>query len=249
MDGRAQAAYDRRAYEVWSEIMFGGPYVQSARLRGHKLTSDDYAKIGNWISERLKKRNVWVILMPANQFNTAFVKGIERTKEWQLVFLNNKQRLYVDTTSPQGKELFNKVLYGKAVYPDEFSEKLILAHNILLFGKGIDAKKQGFDFAVKAFELNPSQTPMQKILLFARFDELKPQVERFCKDYCDRFLANKAVWIKQDGYHHRIVAAMLACDYLRKSAQKQNNKELAEFYLTKQREFRRERSKVLKNRW
>ena len=112
MDGRAQAAYDRKAYEVWSEIMFGGPYVQSARLRGHKLTSADYTKIGDWISERLKNRNVWVILMPANQFNTAFVKGIERTKEWQLVFLNNKQRLYVDTQSPQGKEFFDKVLYG-----------------------------------------------------------------------------------------------------------------------------------------
>ena len=249
MDGRAQAAYDRKAYEVWSEIMFGGPYVQSARLRGHKLTSDDYAKIGNWISERLIKRKVWVILMPANQFNTAFVKGIERTKEWQLVFLNNKQKLYVDTTSPQGKELFNKVLQGKAVYPDAFSENLIMAHNILLFGKGIDTKKQGFDFAVKAFELNPSQTPIQKILLFARFNELKPKVETFCKDYFNRFLANKADLAKLDGFHHRIVAAMLACDHLRKTAQRQKNKELTQFYLTKQREFRAERSKVLKSRW
>jgi hypothetical protein len=249
MDGRAQAAYDRKAYEVWSEIMFGGPYVQSARLRGHKLTAADYTKIGNWISERLKKRKVWAILMPANQFNTAFVKGIERTKDWQLVFLNNKQRLYVDTKNPQGKEFFDRVLYGKAIYPDKFSENLIMAHNILLFGKGTNAKKQGLDLAIKAFDLHPSQTPMQKILLFARFNELKVQVERFCKDYCDRFLENKADWIKQDGYHHRIVAAMLACDYLRKSAEKQNNKELAKFYLTKQREFRSERKNVLKNRW
>ncbi|GAI95254.1 unnamed protein product, partial [marine sediment metagenome] len=68
MDGRAQAAYDRKAYEVWSEIMFGGPLVQIARLRGHKLEDADYVEIGKWITERLKKRNVWVILMPAGQF-------------------------------------------------------------------------------------------------------------------------------------------------------------------------------------
>ena len=31
MDGRAQAAYDRRAYDLWANIMFGGPPVQRAR--------------------------------------------------------------------------------------------------------------------------------------------------------------------------------------------------------------------------
>ncbi|MHC4394840.1 MAG: hypothetical protein ACYS1A_04225 [Planctomycetota bacterium] len=249
MDGRAQAAYDRVAYDVWSEIMFGGQLVQSARLRGHKLTSADYAKIGDWISKRLKGSDVWVILMPAGQFSSAFVKSIEHTNSWQIVFLNNKQRMFVDTKSPQGEQFFNKVLQGKAVYPDKFSRNLIFAHNLLLFGQGKTAKKQGLDFAIAAFNLNPSQTPMQKILLFARFTELKPRVDKFCKDYVDNFIKNKADWVKLDGFHHRIVAAMLACDHLRKVAEKQRNKELAKFYIAKRREFRNERGRVVKNRW
>ena len=51
MDGRAQAAYEPKAYEVWSHIMAGGESVQIAKLRKQKL---DYTEIGRWINEQLK---------------------------------------------------------------------------------------------------------------------------------------------------------------------------------------------------
>ena len=69
MDGRAQAAYDRRYFDLWTEIMSGGQNITGlilyqAALQKKNLTGDDYVKIGKWMDEQLKKRNVWVVLMP-----------------------------------------------------------------------------------------------------------------------------------------------------------------------------------------
>jgi len=109
MDGRAQAAYEPKVYQDWSNIMAGGPAVQIAKIRRQKL---DYAKIGQWVGDQLKKRDVWAALMPLSDpkvYNGPFVKGIERNGDWQLAFFNNKQKLFVDRTTPQGKELLEGI--------------------------------------------------------------------------------------------------------------------------------------------
>jgi hypothetical protein len=64
MDGRAQAAYGPKAYKVWLNLMSGGPTAKNVRAAGRQFTSADYEKIGQWIDKQLKKRDVWVILMP-----------------------------------------------------------------------------------------------------------------------------------------------------------------------------------------
>ena len=69
MDGRAQAAYDRSAFDLWTEIMAGGQEVTGqilweARLRKQDWNSNDYVKIGKWMDEQLSKYNVWIMLMP-----------------------------------------------------------------------------------------------------------------------------------------------------------------------------------------
>ncbi|MFZ0033915.1 MAG: hypothetical protein WAK60_02855, partial [Sedimentisphaerales bacterium] len=99
MDGRAQAAYDPRVYQVWSTIMSGGPLVQSAAIR---KTSPDYVQVGQWIDEQLKKYDVWVVLMPLTDsevYNGPFVRGIERSLNWPLTYFDNKQKLFVDITT------------------------------------------------------------------------------------------------------------------------------------------------------
>ena len=76
MDGRAQAAYEPIVYQVWSTIMSGGPTVQSAMIR---KTTPDYAEVGRWVDEQLKKHDVWVVLMPLSDpevYNGPFVKGL-----------------------------------------------------------------------------------------------------------------------------------------------------------------------------
>jgi len=247
MDGRAQAAYMRRTYDIWSEIMFGGPIVQSVKARGRKFTADDYRDIGDWIDKQLSKRKVWVILMPVNQFRTPFVRALEHNPNWRLIFFNNKQKLFVDTRTPQADKLFKGILNGDTLYPDEFSRNLIIAH--ILLGKG-QSVEQGLDSAINAFKLNQSQAPMQKIILATRFPKLIPRVNKFCKNYVDDFEKNKDSWAKEDGYHHRIVAALMAGDYLYKLAKKQGNKKIAEDYAAKKQWCEKERIAALKTkRW
>ena len=237
MDGRAQAAYEPAAYERWAQIMSGGPTVHNARIRRHKLTAADYTKIGRWIGEQLKKHNVWVVLMPFNQCDKPFVKGLEYNPDWRLIFFNNKQKLFADTTTPQGKKLLEDMLNNKIIYPDDFSRNLIIAHNMLLFGRDSAVKKQGLDFAIEAFKLNPSPLPMQQILLASRYPELRGYINKFCENYLDDFAKNENRYFKQDGYRNRTVAALFASDYLRKSAEGQKNDKLAKLYSDKKKKY------------
>ncbi|GAG55294.1 unnamed protein product, partial [marine sediment metagenome] len=250
MDGRAQAAYEPKVYQIWSHIMSGGQIVQSARIR---KTTPNYAKVGEWIDEQLKERNVWVVLIPLTDpkvYNGPFVKGIERNLNWPVVFFNNKQKLFIDITTPQGKELFEGIFNGKTLYPDEFSKNLIVAHNMLSFGKSRTEKKQGLDFAIKAFKLHPSQASIQIILSAGKYAELRPLVSDFCKNYFDEFAKDKGLYAKQDGYLHRIWAALMAGKYLRESAKKQKNTELVQFYDDKMKEYHSEQQPLhKKKRW
>jgi len=202
MDGRAQAAYEPKTYRLWSEIMFGGPIVQITKTRRQKFTSAKYAEIGKWLDKKLKDHNVWVVLMPAKEFNGHFVRGIERHRDWLLIFSNNKMKLFVDSSTPQAKELIERV-----VYPDDFT-------------------------------------------VSAKLPELEPSVTKFCKDYTDDFIKNKDSYLKEHGYHHRMVAAFMAMDHLQRMASRQKNFKDVKLYADKRGEFLREQSQMIKNkRW
>ncbi len=267
MDGRAQAAYDRRAFDLWSEIIGGGPETAEilwrAGSRRQEVTNDEYVKMGKWMNEQLRKYNVWVVLMPQSRYSrppqaefystTSYhaLQGLERNLDWRLVFLNNKQRLYVDIQTPQGKALFNGIFDGNTIYPDEFHSNLIRARSWLFYRMGIAEKKKGFDFAVKAFELNESPGPMLEIILVAsKFAELRPHVQKFCEDYIKKFTENESIWAEEDGYRNRVEAGRLACFYLQNVAQSQNNKELVNFYLAQQNKYISELIRVSRvKRW
>ena len=247
MDGRAQAAYEPKVYQIWANIMAGGIITaelrQNAAARGRELTIAEYEKIGQWISEELKKYDVWVVLMPAAEFNTDFVKAIERSPNWYPILFNDKERLYIDVTTAKGKELFAGVFDGKTVYPDEFHKNLVICNSLL---GDANTAKEGLGFAIKSFELNPSQTAMRKILLASRFPELRRSIYDFCKKYFDDFVERKGSYAKQDGYSYRLLSAWMTCGYLGQTAetQKNVNVKLMEFYDAKRREFLDEQIKA-----
>ena len=254
MDGRAQAAYEPDIYQRWSGIMSGGQiaaqFVQSAKMRKKKLTVANYKKIGKWVSNELRKHEVWVLLMPAGEFNKPTVKSLEYDNDWQIVFMNNKQKMFVDVKTAQGRNLFNGIFSGKTVFPDEFSKKLVLANNAFLVGREESDRKNAFALALEAFELNPSQAVMQVIIASAKFPNLRPRVDEFCKSYIQKFEEQKKVISKQDGYHHRTVAASIACAYLRQRAARQQDTELARYYQDKKRSFDKELGTLQKRkRW
>ena len=248
MDGRAQAAYNRDAFDLWSHIMAGGretyEILELSKARNQQLTAADYTKIGQWMDEQLRAYNVWVVLMPSAVFDDPdkkssyyAIKGLEHHPSWRLVFHNRRQKLFVDIRTPRGKELFNGIFDGSTIYPDAYHTNLIRARTCLFYHPERSEKKRGLDFAMKAFELKPSSTPMMEILAFgANFPELSAEVNTFCQEYLDRYIQNQQQWAKEDGHRLRVDAARLACFHLKQLARKQKDLELEGFYVGKENE-------------
>jgi hypothetical protein len=273
MDGRAQAAYNRTAFDNWTYIMSGGlpgsigyEIMNAAQMRaeasgqnlGEILTPDDYVKLGKSFSDELEKRGVWVVLMPSAVYNDPdqpnsyhTIKGFEQNPDWPIVFFNNKEKLYVDIRTPQGKELFEGIFNGKTIYPDGYHANLIRAHSWFYYRPGIEEKKKALDFAITAFHLNPMPTTILEILIMAtNFSELNPRVNQFCSDYFNEFIEKKDVWSKQDGYRHKVEAVRLACYHLKKLAQSRRDTKLANFYADKENEYLDELTRIHQNkRW
>lgn len=250
MDGRAQAAYDPQAYKNWAAIMFSGPIVRDIRQGNGKFTNKDYAKIGEWADKQLKKNNAWLVLMPAKEFGKPFVRALEYNANWQVVFFNNRQKMFVDVNSEYGKQLVAGILAGEVKYPREFEKNIVMANITLTFDTRNGAKRKGLEYAIKACELNPSQASMRQLIFAGRFKELRLKVAEFCKNYLKDFQKNKDVLRKQDGYYHKIVAALLSMDYLQQQAKKQKDETLAKHYMNMINKYEAEMQTVNKEkRW
>lgn len=265
MDGRAQAAYNREAFDLWSAIMSGGwtaaEIVTGAQARRKRLSAADYIKIGQWLDEQLKENKVWIVLMPVAVFGDPppeeyyqqksyhAVKGLEYNNNWPVVFYDDKQKIFVDYTTPQGRELFDGIRGGSTLYPDEYHKNLMIAYILLRYSTSAAGRKEGLDSAIKAFNLQNVPAPMLEIILAgSRFPEIKPDVTNFCKTYIDDFVKNKEAYAKQNGYRVRVEAARLACLNLATNAQEQKDTKLADFYAAKAMEYANERNKSNK-RW
>jgi hypothetical protein len=261
MDGRAQAAYQRRAYDLWSEIISGGKVVRDAKIMRRtftNLSTKEYTEIGQWANKQLKEHDVWVVLMPSAAYTEPrktsyhFVKGLEHNPDWPMVFYNNRQKIFVDVRTTRGRELFDGIFNGNTKYPDEFSKNLTIAHNLFWFsGSDKVKRKQALDYAMRAFELSPSQTPMQEIVYVgSRFAELRPRIKVFCENYFNDFTENKDTYVKEHGYFHKIVAALNAGSYLRAIAKKQKDTRLVQSYDARMNEYKSEQIRLLRRkRW
>jgi hypothetical protein len=226
MDGRAQAAYNYDAYIEWQDIMSCGITGRILATTGRQPTANDLEQIANFIDEQLRKKNVWVVLMPSNQFGEPFVRALDFSPYWQVVFINDNQKLFVDVRTERGRELFDGVETGATKYPDKYSEELVKAHNRLYLGANAAVRQQGLEYAIDALQLRPSISPAHLIrLYYQRFPELQPRIAAFYKSYLEDFEQNKKTYENQDGLHHRIIAAIGAYQQAAENAQKEKNEE------------------------
>jgi hypothetical protein len=227
MDGRAQAAYNYQAYMLWSEIIAGGPVVQRVRARNQNFTPSDYAEIGTGLDKRLKEYKVWVVLMPSNQFETPFVKGLEHNASWRLVYIDDKQKLYVDISTPRGKEIFEGIADGRTIYPEPCYRNIMIAHNSLLFEDTAEQLETGLKCAISAFDSEPSRTAVQLMqLYYDRYSQFKPIIDGYWQNYLKDFHANKQKYLNSNGYYYRALGALMAMGHLQSTAK---GDELASF--------------------
>jgi hypothetical protein len=247
MDGRAQAAYDPIIYQLWSRIMSGGPTAMNVAMAKRKYTQADYKEMGKFISEVLRKRKVWLILMPVSKNTNRFIKSVETNKDWQVIFFNNKQKMFVDIKSDKGLKLMEGIVTSETVYPDEFSRNLMLSR---VYGrqKSEASVEIGLKNALQAFQINPSQIPLLEIVSFARYTKLKPQVDDFCKKYVQEINENIDKYRNEDSYFNRITAATLAVRYLERAISKEENPQLFRSFANMKRALKIEQSQISKTK-
>jgi hypothetical protein len=110
--------------------------------------------------------------------------------------------------------------------------------------------EQGLDHAVKAFELQSSQAPMQRIITVGRNPALTDRVTKICTNYLDDFTNNQDQYAADDAYHSRMIAALHAAAFLRQVARNRGDTERVDFYNQKYNEYRQLQERLLHSkRW
>jgi len=247
MDGRAQAAYNTDAYNDWIYIMSGGdPAYRVRQLLKRNFNLNDYRDVGVWVSNKLGEEDVWVVLMPSDQFDSELVRGIDMSPLWKTVFLNNKQKLFVRTDTRRGAEMYLGIYNGQTKFPDEFTKELTKAYNQTKL-KSQELAEEGMQSAIKAFELHPSQMPMQVIVQAAQRDFLRQSAIDYCKNFVESFENNFETYNENDGYAQRLLAAEMAANFLASAAE---SKDQIDYYRALVGKYYGEKAKIVKNsRW
>ena len=215
IDGRMYTAYDTELYQRWMYIMSGGSPVRDAERAGRSLTASDYEKIGKWVDEQLQAENVWCVFMPANQFDSALIKGLATNPMWRIAYIDDEQEIYVNLNNSQGLKLYKGIFDGQTKFPDEFSRLLTVGYNIprLQAGDVNDA----FGLLTKALNTKPSNTAAIELIRSSqRYPEFRGKLSEVFKQYFDNYLQNKQTYKKQDGYRERLIATMTVGNYLSK---------------------------------
>jgi hypothetical protein len=248
MDGRAQAAYNHDIFQLWNYIKSGGPAAQNARLARRKLTNDDYDKIGKWIDQQMKEHKVWVILMPVNELNSTFVKGLKGNPNWATVYTDTYQYMWVDTDTPKGKKLFTNVLNQKAKFPNEFSENLTLG-TILKNATDSKVAQIGYEHLRKAFNIRPSQISAMELIYSTRRKNLKKAAIADIKQHFEQFTKDRDELSKKGDYEKKLLAAILTGKYMAQHTQR-TNPEASKKYNDLAKEYTSEQARISKgSRW
>jgi hypothetical protein len=248
MDGRAQAAYNTQAYNHWMYIMGGGEVAKNVQRTGRSFTNSDYQAVGQWTDRQLSSENVWVVLMPAGQFDSPLVRGLETMLNWPALFIDDQQKMYVNVNTEQGKSLYFGLFDGQTKFSDEFSKQLTVGTNLLRM-KDESKFEAGCDMLIEAFKRRTYQaTAIELINAASRSLKVRDKVTKVMSDCFNDFIEKEQEYEKQNGYRERIISAMLAADYLRNV--NRSNTELTEKYNTKIKEYSDKQRKINeKSRW
>lgn len=230
--------------------MSGGPTVGEAASNGRALTTRDFLRIGQWISEQLKKHDIWIVLIPRDQFDGPFTYGLECSDDWRTVYIDGRQKLFVNVTHPRGSELFQGMFTGKVIYPNAYLANLAVAHNLLM-STDRNQRRRAFDLMTQVLNMQPSPSPMlETMLIAAQFPELDRRIDDVCREYVRDFEQSKDKYRDTDGCNLRLEAAELALVRLEREARVKGDMKLAKALSAQMDLYKTQQSNILQaKRW
>ncbi len=237
MDGRAQAAYNHDTFIEWRTIYGGGAVASKVRRTGKVANADELKEIGDYLNGVMKKDDIWVFVLPAREFsfkkdpvmNNYYPISLSRHPEWVVAYADDAQMLYVNRTMAKGKAVYAKLLNGQLKFPSEFSEKYTVAKHYLKSNSS-KIRRDGFEMAKAAFEINVSQGSMAQIVYEAgRWPELRKEAMEYAEAYLREFAENKDELSKEGGYTKKLNAVLVGLRYLSDFYGKTNSKLRGEY--------------------
>ena len=259
MDGRAQAAYDHDKYLLWQLIYAGNSQTAlKARMAGRRATNKELREIAESIDQELSSRDIWVFMAPNSEFvqpkNWTMANYLPLTlpahPDWQCVYIDSFQQMYVDTSTKKGEKLYSDMMEGKAEFPNEFAMNLTLGKNYLRL-LDTEMSRKGFEHAKKAFEIDNCFAPMQQLIneVAMRHVHLKKEANDFIEKYLIDFIANRETLKSGKGYLKKLDAAWGAASHL-SNVYAKSNPQLAKKYEQLNKELVVERQTISeKIRW
>lgn len=240
IDGRAQASYSDYAFKDFEDILRCGPVARELALHKREPNDNDWDKIGHWMDERLKHHGASVALLPIEQDYWGIIIALKTHPDWRTVFIDDRHRLLVDISTPQGLSLFSGIPTGGTIYPNELSIQGNLAYHLLKYGTTVEVRAQGLAYAEAAFNIRPSLFTAWEITKVAtKYEELMPEIRSFCQDYLKQFEAHRNDFKEQSGLLQRFQAAIEIADFLNHQEQARNNQKAADILRGKVEDYTR----------
>ncbi|AQT69006.1 hypothetical protein STSP2_02184 [Anaerohalosphaera lusitana] len=259
MDGRAQAAYDHSKFILWRQLYGGGTRLAyKLRRSGRMADADQLRKIGDALDEEMKKRDIWVLLLPEREFRPEsnpyrvnyLPKALPRHPNWQLAYADPHQIMYVDISTDQGRKLVAGAINGTTEFPTELSKQLTLAR--LKSGqRNPAARRRAFEHAMQAFEINAEPATAGLLYNLAlNHRELRDSIATEMRSFLEEFEKNKLMLKNQDGYGERLAAASLSAALLADIYKRQQQPDLADEYKQLNEKFKAEQGELIsKIKW
>jgi len=213
MDGRAQAAYDHSIFRLWQTIHAGGPIAMKAKRGNGRISPEQMKEVGNWINDQLNNYDTWVVLMPKPQMNSTLMRALKQTPNWKTAYLDSTQHLLVNIETPQGRELIDKILENKAVFPDAYSKNMTTL-TVILENKNRERFNDLYPLTKAAFDEYPFPAAAIAMTRLSKMPALKPQIAADLQAYLDDFVQRQDDYRKQGGYFHRLASAEVAAGFL-----------------------------------
>ncbi len=213
MDGRAQAAYDHSDFVRWNLVFSGGMPGVRALQRRQPQTKELLQEVGEWLDTFFSQEDVWVVIMPANQLDSLFMRALVRQTNWRPGYIDNEQVMYVDIESEKGKAFYRRLLTEELAFPTEFSRDITYARQYLSIA-GDENHRKGLAFAKAAFERYPSRASAVEIVNAAQRPEIRDEAIAIMQGYLQKFQAEKKQIVTKSGFGNDYAAAQIFAQIL-----------------------------------
>lgn len=226
IDGRAQGAYPIGTFREYIQLRDGGPTGEAVRQEERAFTPAEADAVRAFLQDHLRQMGINLALIPGDEAQAPISQALFNTPGWQVVYMDYRHTLLVDTTTAAGKALGDGVWNGATRFPA--GEAQALTRCFLLLQRGDEASLgEAFSLAGKALAIAPSQRAVtyaaQAGEATGRGDELDALLRATASSYLDRREALR----RQDGYYRPLVAAFAALGHLQVRAQQRGDSRLA----------------------